>query len=143
VIVTRHQPHTCQPARLQIAEDGAIGCFTLGIRHIDREDRPFAVVAHPADDQDALSNHPTALADMRVACIDDEIRIRVICERPTAPRRAGGIKHARQARHLALREGRPAQCFRNRPHFPGRDPFEVHLHHGQHQRFLRPLIARE
>ncbi len=80
MIVARHQPYARQPARLQIAEDRLIRRRTFRICHIDREDRPFPVIAHPTDDQDAVACHLPIGADIFVAVIHREVRIAMIRE---------------------------------------------------------------
>ena len=124
MIVAGDEPHPVQAAVLEAPEETVVRRFSLGVRHVDREQLAQAVLPDALHHQHALADELTSNAHVLVASIDDQVRVGDL-EPARSPRRQIGVQITHQAAHGALAERRPAQRFGDVADLPRADALQV------------------
>ncbi len=142
VIVGDDKLHAVEPPRLQPFHKRRPTRPRLPIRELHAQNLAAPFPVDPDRDQHRLRlDHPVE-ADLFVARIEDQIRIRLV---------EPALRKAPQQPVQALvdpadgagREGVPAQLLGHRLHLARRYPLDIHFGQRAHQRFLRALIPVE
>ena len=143
VVVGGHEVNAFQAALLELGEELSPARFRLAVGELEAQYLATTVIGDSNRYQHARVARPTVLPpDLEIYGVDYQKGMAPV-QRPVAKGIHHRIQPAAEIRHHRLGEAPPAKLLGHKLYLARRHAVDHHLHHGQKQSLLAPLITLE